>query len=100
MDIAAPLQSEVIASKGGKVKTGFVKNGLGKYVKIEHPGGYTTLYGHLSEILVRDKQRIRQGAAVGLVGKTGNAGHARIKPHLHFVIRKNGLPLDPLSFLK
>jgi len=100
LDIYAPLHSEVTASKGGRVKTGFVENGLGKYVIIMHPEDYITLYGHLSEIAVKDKQRIRQGTVIGCVGKTGNAKYKNIKPHLHFEIRKRGEHLDPLLFLK
>lgn len=100
LDIYAPLDSNVIAPKGGRVKTGFAKNGMGKYVIIKHPGDYVTLYGHLSKFCVKDRQRIRQSAVIGYVGKTGNAKYKKIKPHLHFEIRKDGKYLDPLSFLK
>jgi murein DD-endopeptidase MepM/ murein hydrolase activator NlpD len=100
LDIYAPLHSEVIASKGGKVNIGLIKNGMGKYIIIQHPEDYVTLYGHLSKFCVKDKQRIRQGSIIGYVGKTGNARYKMIEPHLHFEIRKNGEYLDPLSSLK
>ena len=99
LDISASLYSDVVASKGGRAKTGFVKNGLGKYVMIKHPEDYVTLYGHLSEFCVKNNQRVRQGLVIGCVGKTGNAKHKSIKPHLHFEIRKDGKHLDPLLFL-
>lgn len=100
LDIYAPLNSEVMASRGGRIRTGFVKNGLGNYVMIKHPGDYTTLYGHLSKVCVENKQRVCQGSVIGFVGKTGNAKYKRIKPHLHFEIRKRGKHLDPSLFLR
>ena len=100
LDISAPLYSEVKAAKGGRVKTEFVKNGMGKYVIIKHPGDFVTLYGHLSKFCIKDRQRIRQGVVIGYVGKTGNAKYKKIKPHLHFETRKNDEHLDPLLFLK
>ena len=100
LDIYAPLYSEVKAAKGGRVKTGFVKNGMGKYVIIKHPGDFVTLYGHLSKFCIKDRQRIRQGVVIGYAGKTGNAKYKKIKPHLHFETRKNDEYLDPLLFLK
>ncbi len=99
LDICAPLHSEVIASKGGRVKVKFQKNGMGKYIIIQHPGKYSTLYGHLSEYCVKDKERIRQGTVIGYVGKTGNANRKKIKPHLHFEIKRNGKHLDPSLLL-
>ncbi len=99
IDIYAPLEAEVIASKGGIAKTGFVKNGMGNYVIINHSGNYATLYGHLSKCSVKNKQRVRQGDVIGYVGKTGNAHYKNIKPHVHFEVRKNGERIDPLSVL-
>lgn len=99
LDISAALSSKVIASKGGRVKTGFAKDGMGKYVIITHHGNYVTLYGHLSRFGVRHNQRVRQGEVIGYVGKTGNARYKKIRPHLHFEIRKDSQHLDPLLFL-
>ena len=80
-------------------RIGFVKNGMGNYVIINHPGNYSTLYGHLSRCSVKNNQRVRQGSVIGYVGKTGNASHKKIKPHVHFEVRKNGKHIDPLSVL-
>jgi len=99
LDISAPLGEEVMAFRGGRARLMLQKGGMGKYIVIRHPGGYSTLYGHLSECLVKDRQRVRQGAVIGRVGKTGNARHKGIEPHLHFEIRKDGEYLDPLCFL-
>lgn len=99
VDITAPLYSEVVASKGGRAKVEFQKNGMGKYILIKHPGDYETLYGHLSEFCIEDNQRVRQGAVIGLVGRTGNAKNGNIKPHLHFEIRKKTEYVDPLLYI-
>ena len=99
LDIYAPLNSNVIAAKGGRAKTGYTKDGMGKYIVISHAGDCTTLYGHLSKFCVENMQRVRQGDVIGLVGKTGNARYRKIKPHLHFEVRKGGKHVDPLLYL-
>lgn len=99
LDILAPLRSEVRASKGGIARVRLQRNGMGKYVVIEHTGNYTTLYGHLSDWCVKDIQRVRQGDLIGYVGKTGNARYKKIEPHIHFEVRKEGTYLDPMIFL-
>ncbi len=67
--------------------------GYGKLVTIEHRGGLVTLYGHLSEIRVNLGEKLKAGSIIGRVGSTG----AATGPHLHFEIRRNGKPMDPLS---
>ncbi|MBU4376988.1 MAG: M23 family metallopeptidase [Candidatus Omnitrophica bacterium] len=99
IDISAPLNTKVIASKSGIAKVGFVKNGMGKYVIIRHSDGSATLYGHLSRIIIKNNKRVRQGKAIGYVGKTGNAKYKGIQPHLHFEIRQKGKCVDPLLFI-
>lgn len=99
VDIYAPLYTRVKASKGGRAKVGYVKNGMGKYVIIHHTNGCATLYGHLSRVSVKNNQKVRQGTVIGYVGKTGNAKYKDIDPHLHFEIRKHGRPVDPLLFI-
>jgi len=86
----------VRSSKYGKVTyTGWL-GGYGKTVVIAHPGGWKTLYGHLSRIIVRPGQYVKQGQSVG---KSGNTGRST-GPHLHFEIIKNGSHKNPYSYLK
>jgi murein DD-endopeptidase MepM/ murein hydrolase activator NlpD len=73
--------------------------GMGNYIILRHPSNTITIYGHLSKIYVRRNQLIRQGDVIGSVGKTGNANYRDIQPHLHFEVRKNGVPEDPLQYL-
>lgn len=99
IDIYAPVNTKVIASKNGVAKAGFVENGMGKYVIIRHSDGSSTLYGHLSVIAIKNNQRVCQGKVIGYAGKTGNAKYKGIQPHLHFEIRQRGRCVDPLLFI-
>jgi len=60
----------------------------------------STLYGHLARIDVADGCFVRQGQAVGRVGKTGNADHPDMQAHLHFEVKKDEVYLDPLEYLE
>ena len=64
---------------------------LGKAVVLQHGRGYRTVYAHLSIIVAREGDTVKQGQAIGGVGATGRA----TGPHLHFEVRKNGVPLNP-----
>ena len=72
---------------------------MGKYIIIRHRDNIITIYGHLGNIFVGKNDYVRQGQVIGSVGKTGNARAAAILAHLHFEIRKNGIPLDPLEYI-
>ena len=101
VDLAAPMGTAVLAAKSGTARIGRKKNGMGLYVEVHHPDGSMTLYGHLREILVRDGQRVRRGQVLGSVGKTGNAGHRLIQPHLHFEVwDAHRRMVDPLKRLE
>lgn len=99
IDLLADVGEAVLAAKSGKVISATRNRGMGKYVIIRHADKCITIYGHLSEILVRKNDRVRQGQVIGRVGKTGNARPADMLPHLHFEIRKNGVPQDPLGYI-
>jgi murein DD-endopeptidase MepM/ murein hydrolase activator NlpD len=99
IDLFAPIGSPVLASRSGKVIAAKENRGMGKLVIIKHPGNLTTIYGHLSQIYVRKNEFVQQGNVVGAVGKTGNANYRDIQPHLHFEVRKKGIPQDPLEYL-
>lgn len=87
----------VVASDAGTVT---VKNsgrrGYGLHIIITHSNGYSTLYGHLSAVSVSSGQRVSQGQKIGKIGNTG----ASRGNHLHFEVRRNGSPLNPLKFVR
>jgi murein DD-endopeptidase MepM/ murein hydrolase activator NlpD len=72
------------------------QNGYGNVVQLQHAGGKSTLYAHLSSIDVRLGQRVEQGQRIGAVGATGWA----TGPHLHFEFRIDGVHQDPLKIAK
>ncbi|MBU0548440.1 MAG: M23 family metallopeptidase [Candidatus Omnitrophica bacterium] len=99
LDLLADAGVAVLAAKSGKVISATQNQGMGKYIIIRHADNYISIYGHLSEILVRKNDYLRQGQVIGRVGKTGNARPRDMLPHLHFEIRKNGVPHDPLEYI-
>ena len=91
LDIAAPSGTTVTAAAGGSVIMAQWYGGYGNYILIDHGGGYSTGYGHLSAIYVSNGQTVKRGQAIGAVGSTG----ASTGPHLHFEVRIDGKPVDP-----
>jgi murein DD-endopeptidase MepM/ murein hydrolase activator NlpD len=91
LDIAAPSGTTVTAAAGGTVIMAQWYGGSGNYILIDHGGGYSTGYGHLSAIYVSNGQSVKRGQAIGAVGSTG----ASTGPHLHFEVRIDGKPVDP-----
>jgi len=98
IDLLAEIGTPVLAARSGWVINAEKKRGIGDYVEIRHSKGLVTIYGHLSEILVKKGQRVRQGQIIGKVGKTGNANYKTMLPHLHFEIRENNIPQDPKQY--
>lgn len=96
IDIALPVGKNIVAAADGKVVYGGWVNGYGWAIIIEHDGGYRTLYGHNSKVLVRGGSWVKQGQ---LIAKSGNSGRST-GPHLHFEVQKNGRPIDPMMYLK
>ena len=93
VDLAAPRGSHVRVVMDGRVVFAGVYAGYGKLVTVEHPDGRTTLYGHLSEILVNPGQKVSAGDLLGRVGSTGASTGA----HLHFELRSKGQVVDPVQ---
>jgi murein DD-endopeptidase MepM/ murein hydrolase activator NlpD len=91
LDIAAPSGTTVTAAAGGTVIMAQWYGGYGNYILIDHGGGYSTGYGHLSAIYVSSGQSVQRGQAIGAVGSTGQS----TGPHLHFEVRIAGKPVDP-----
>ena len=95
IDIGAYYGSSILAADSGVViEAGWI-GGYGNTVMIDHGGGYSTLYGHCSQIYVSNGQFVNQGEPIAAVGSTGNS----TGPHLHFEVRINGDPVDPLGFI-
>ena len=91
VDYAAPVGTPVRASGDGVVTLAGWSGGYGKTVKLRHPNGYQTLYGHLSRINVKKGQRVAQAEIIGAVGSTGRS----TGPHLDYRMIKNGTFIDP-----
>lgn len=96
IDIAASYGTPVRASASGRVIFAGWYGGYGNMIIIDHGGNVSTVYGHLSRIVVKIEEEIAEGDIIGYVGSTGLS----TGPHLHFEVRVNGDPVDPLSWLK
>ena len=95
VDIAAPYGTAIAAPMDGRVIESAYSPILGKYVMISHSGGWKTLYGHMSEVYVKEGQYVSQGRTLGRIGTTGYS----TGPHVHFEIIKNGALVNPLNYL-
>jgi septal ring factor EnvC (AmiA/AmiB activator) len=95
IDISAPLGQVVHAAGSGEViYTGSIK-GYGQIIIIDHGGRITTLYAHLSKILIDIGEKVKKGQIVGQVGDSGGVSSTR----LHFEVRVEGKPTDPMNWL-
>ncbi len=97
-DIAAPTGTPIIAATAGTVaivETPEESGGYGNYTCIDRGEGFATCYGHQSAVFVHVGQVVAQSQLIGLVGSTG----ASTGPHLHFEVRLDGVPVDPLPYL-
>ena len=100
IDIPMPKGTSIRAARDGVVKlVASAKSrsfrGYGNVVILDHGGGISTLYAHCLNIKVRQGQRVRQGETLATVGRTGRA----TTNHVHFEVRVNGKPVDPIPFL-
>jgi murein DD-endopeptidase MepM/ murein hydrolase activator NlpD len=96
IDIGSPHYQEVVAALDGEViYAEDTKGPLGKAIVVQHGRGLRTVYAHLSIIIAREGETVRQGEAIAGVGNTGRS----TGPHLHFEVRKNGSPLNPAGYL-
>lgn len=96
VDIGAGYGSKVIAASDGIVTYAGVLGGYGNCVMINHGSGVVTLYGHGQTILTTVGTEVKQGDLIMEVGSTGNS----TGPHLHFEIRIDDVPVDPLPYIK
>jgi murein DD-endopeptidase MepM/ murein hydrolase activator NlpD len=92
VDWAAPLGTPVIAAGRGRVISADVEGQYGNRIIIDHGGSWQTLYAHLSVFKVGDGDCVEAGTVIGSVGATGLAAST----HVHFEVRRDGQPLDPM----
>ena len=95
IDIGVPYGTPIHAAASGSVIYAGWMDGYGNLVFIDHGGGISTGYAHQSGIAVSNGQSVTQGQVIGYVGCTGHC----FGPHLHFEVRVNGTPVDPLGYL-
>lgn len=94
-DIEAAMGDPVVSGASGTVTFAGWQNGYGQLVVIDHGGGLTTRYGHLSQIGVAQSQKVQRGEFIGNIGSTGRS----TGPHLHYEVRINDQPVNPLQYL-
>lgn len=95
VDIGADYGDPVVAADSGTVIHADWLGGYGKAVIINHGNGLQTLYAHNSELLVYEGQTVSKGQTISRAGSTGYS----TGPHLHFEVRSNGTPTDPMGYL-
>lgn len=95
IDIAAPGGTPIRAAASGSVAIAALNGGYGNYTCINHAGGLSTCYAHQSAFATSAGSSVEQGEVIGYVGNTGNS----FGDHLHFEVRTNGVPQDPLDYL-
>ncbi len=99
IDFAIEMGSEVYAAASGtviKVNNKVIRNkGYGQYVIIDHGIGYRTLYAHLSEIKVKEGQKVSRWETIALSGNSGKS----TAPHLHYAVYENNKPKNPINFI-
>lgn len=96
VDIANDFGTPVRATADGRVAYAGWEGGYGKLVVVEHGHGFSTYYGHLSEIKATVGQMVRRGGTLGLMGQTGDA----TGPHVHYEIRVYGAAVDPTKYME
>ena len=108
IDLSVPVGTDVRASKGGVITRAGLENpnnhlqGFGRRIRLLHDDGFTTVYAHLSEILVAENERVAAGQSIGKSGgeKGADGAGSSLGPHLHFeIINKDLIHEDPGTFL-
>ena len=96
IDVAASTGTPIYAAASGTVTySGYNSGGYGYLIKISHGNGVQTYYGHCSQLIAENGQTVSQGQLIAKVGSTGRS----TGPHLHFEVRVNGTPQNPLNYV-
>lgn len=96
VDIAAPLGTPIHCVLSGEVIYSGWEDGYGNVIKLSNENNVVTIYGHCSKLFAKKGDYINNGQKIAEVGSTGRS----TGPHLHFEVRKNGVPQDPQAYLK
>ncbi len=96
LDIAVPADSYIRAAGAGTVEDAGVDEVYGRYILIDHGEGVKSMYGHASRVFVQAGDTVERNEVIALSGSTGRS----TAPHLHFEIRKDGEPVDPLAYVQ
>ena len=94
LDLIVTRGTPVLATGDGVVTSATSNRATGNTVRIEHAGGYETVYAHLESMNVTAGQRVRAGQRIGNVGMSGQA----FAPHLHYEVRRDGKAMDPVGY--
>jgi murein DD-endopeptidase MepM/ murein hydrolase activator NlpD len=95
LDIGAPIGTPIVAPADGIITFSGAKPGFGNFVQIDHGYGVETIFGHASSLSVKKGQKISRGDKIATVGNTGYS----TGPHVHYEVRVNGTPVDPLYYV-
>ena len=95
LDIGAPIGTAIVAPADGVVTFSGPKPGFGNFVQIDHGYGVETIFGHASSLSVHKGQKVTRGDKIATVGNTGYS----TGPHVHYEVRVNGTPVDPLYYV-
>jgi murein DD-endopeptidase MepM/ murein hydrolase activator NlpD len=95
IDIGAPWGTPIVAADTGIAYTYYSGYGFGNHIIIVHGNGWVSVYGHMASFAVGNGQGVGRGQTIGYEGSTGNS----TGPHLHFEIRLNDVPRNPIQYL-
>ena len=94
MDFTGAIGTPIYATGNGLVVESQFDKGYGRHVIIDHGFSYKTMYAHMEKIVVKKGQTVKRGDVIGYLGNTGLS----TGPHLHYEVRKNEKPVDPINF--
>jgi murein DD-endopeptidase MepM/ murein hydrolase activator NlpD len=95
VDFGCPKGTPIYASRSGQVTIAQYSSSAGYYVSINHGDGWTSVYMHMTNYIVKKGQNVSQGQVIGYVGNTGYS----TGPHLHFGIAYNGKYVNPMNYV-
>lgn len=95
LDIANSMDTPIVATADGVVVQSGWAGGYGNLVQIDHGNGMASLYGHNARLAVNVGDKVKKGQVISYMGSTGRS----TGPHVHYEIRVNGSPVDPISFM-